>query len=103
MTHGSYMTWPQNVIVKQRAYPKDVIAKNRFREFGWQACGLRSYYAWLFKKIKIEDLMYNGDFVESNSDYVMVNPMLEMAGFRHEYIPDVLYIADRATGLMIAR
>jgi glycosyltransferase involved in cell wall biosynthesis len=99
ITHGSLMHWPSNKIVKQKAYPKTVIAKNKFREFGWQSCGLRSYYAWLFKKIKIEDLMFKGKFVEANSDYVMVFPMLEMAGFRHAYIPDVLYVADRSTGL----
>ena len=99
MTHGSLLNWPQNMIRPQKAYPDDVIEKNGFREFGWNSSGLRSYYVWLFKKIKREDLMYKGNFVEMGSDYSMVYPMLEMSGFRHKFIPDVLYVADRATGL----
>jgi glycosyltransferase involved in cell wall biosynthesis len=99
MTYGSLMHWPENLIRMQKRYPNDVIEKNMFRRFGWNSSGLRSYYAWLFKKIKVEDLMRNGKFVESGSDYSMLYPMFEMAGFRHKYIPDVLYIADRATGL----
>ncbi len=99
MTYGSLLSWPQNMIRPQKAYPDDVIKRNQFREFGWNSSGLRSYYAWLFKKIKREDLMYKGDFVETGSDYAMVYPMLEMSGFRHMFISDILYVADRATGL----
>jgi len=52
----------------------------------------KTFYAWLFKKIKAEDLYYDGVFAASASDAVMAHPLHEMARGRCAFIPEILYI-----------
>lgn len=60
----------------------------------------RTFYAWLFKKIKKEDLMYQGRFFPAAWDRAMMAPMLEMASPNHfRCIYDVLYVYDNNTTL----
>jgi glycosyltransferase involved in cell wall biosynthesis len=65
---------------------------NRFREWKGAATHLRTFYAWLFKKIKQTDLMLHGEFFKMTYDVAMFTPMLEMAGYHHKFIEDVLYL-----------
>jgi glycosyltransferase involved in cell wall biosynthesis len=76
-------------------YPKDVISKNTFREHRWSASHLRTFYAWLFKKIDKQDLMYNGKFYVMTYDLAIMFPMLEMAGNKSKFISDVFYMYNR--------
>lgn len=93
MTHGSCVflstgqkcSWGVPV-------PKDIIAKNTFRKWNSAPTHLRTFYAWLFKKIKKEDLMMQGFFLPMTYDVAMFMPMLEMAGDRQMFISTVLYI-----------
>ncbi len=77
--------WPQ-------AYPPDVIANNTFRKHGWFLGPVRSHYAWLFKLIKLRDLLHYGNFYSITWDVAMLFPLVEMASKGHfRYIPDILY------------
>lgn len=79
---------------------KEVIKNNAFRQVaGWSPTQLRTFKAGLFHRIKKEDFMYEGKFIPTNYDCVQMFPMLEMAGFRSMYIPDVLYIYNQATAI----
>lgn len=64
------------------------------RDNGWWGYShLRTAYTWLFKKIKKEDLMYNGDFMTVSWDMAIMYPMLEMAGKdRSKYVNDITYL-----------
>ena len=54
---------------------------------------LRTYYTWLFKKIDKKHLQYNGNFYHVAVDYVLMFPMLEMAGPKKmECINDITYV-----------
>ena len=46
--------------------PSDIIQHNRFRQFFCCATHLKTFYAWLFKKIKYEDLLYEGTLLSCN-------------------------------------
>ena len=49
-------------------------------------------YAWLFKSIKLKDLLHEGKFYPMAVDTAIMSCCCEMAG-RHFYcVPDVLYI-----------
>lgn len=64
------------------------------------ASHLRTFYAWLFKKIKKEDLLYQGKFYPAAWDRAMMAPMLEMASPHHfRCIGEVLYVYDDNTSL----
>lgn len=69
-----------------------------------KCCGyathLRTFYAWLFKKIHMEDLLYEGKFFPAAWDRAMMAPMLEMASPDHfRCIDDVLYVYNDNTSL----
>jgi len=96
LTYGSYVSMKEPFHV----YCEDVSNKNTkdrhfFRKYPWAFSHLRTFYAGLFKKIKKEDLMYNGEFVSSVPDLAAMYPMLEMANgeIKHyKYISKKLYV-----------
>lgn len=93
LTHGKLIEYPNNSTSWCRPVPHDVVARNGFREKGVRCPShLRTFYAWLFKKIDEEDLKFNGNFFEMTWDMAMMFPMIEMAGERHTFIKDILYV-----------
>ncbi len=96
LTYGQFSIFPTNEVGKCHAYPPSVIEQNAFREYPWIASHLRTCYAWLFKKIKPEDLQINGNFFSMTWDQALMFPMLEMARERIRCIQDVLYIYNVA-------
>lgn len=61
----------------------------------WAFSHLRTFYAWLFKSIKLEDLLYDGYFYAMTWDQAMMFPMCEMAHPRVAYVPYVVYMYNR--------
>jgi glycosyltransferase involved in cell wall biosynthesis len=97
MTYGQYLSWPENVSGYSKEIPSDVIDSNNFRENEWCSSHLRSFYAWLFKLIKVEDLISPyGTFYQMAWDQAIMFPMLEMSGHRARFINEVLYIYNAA-------
>jgi hypothetical protein len=80
-----------------REIPSDIIETNSFREIEWCCSHLRSFYAGLFKLIKMEDLASRcGTFYRMAWDQAIMFPMLEMSGHRAKFISEVLYIYNAA-------
>jgi glycosyltransferase involved in cell wall biosynthesis len=97
MTYGQYVTWPDNLLGYSRQIPWHVTEISGFRQYEWSASHLRSFYAWLFKKIRKEDLLAPcGAFYPMAWDQAMMFPMLEMSGHRAKFISDILYIYNAA-------
>lgn len=92
LTYGNYRCYPHDRGSACGYFPKEVIESNTFREYRWCASHLRTFYAGLFKKIKLEDLMYDNKFYPMAWDLAMMYPMLEMSGGKFMFIPDTLYI-----------
>ena len=103
ITYGQYIEHPRNQIGFCRGYPKKVIQENSFRKCGLPISHLRTYYAWLFKKLKKEDLMYQGDFVQATYDKVMMVPMIEMSAGRFRCIDEVLYVYNAQNPISVMR
>lgn len=111
LTYGSYIDWPEpepEVIEHwmtnfggfgNRPTPQHVIDNNSFRSFIGCTGQLRTFYAWLFKQIKLEDIMYNSDFFPMTYDVAMMVPMHEMAHGRFKYVSDIIYIHNLDTPL----
>jgi glycosyltransferase involved in cell wall biosynthesis len=99
MTYGQYVEYPRGRMGQCREMPREVIEKNAYRDFAWITSHLRTFYAWLFKKIKTKDLMFNGDFFSVTWDMAILFPMLEMSAGRCKFISDVLYEYNIATPL----
>lgn len=95
MTYGQFQEWPSGEKGRCEQLSDVVIRNNMFRHAPWVTSHLRTFYAWLFKKIKLSDLLYDGQFFPCAADFAMMYPMLEMAGSHSRFISDVLYLYNR--------
>ena len=98
LTHGKFTEFPVSGFWSEPV-PEDYVKRNAFREYKC-ASHLRTFKAWLFKRIKLEDLLdETGNFFQMTWDQAMMFPMLEMAGERHKYISEVNYVYNCANSL----
>ncbi|HEY2809983.1 MAG TPA: glycosyltransferase family A protein [Rhabdochlamydiaceae bacterium] len=91
MTHGTIKEYPWGHVAWSEAVPQHIIEQNAFRKFKCPG-HLRTFYAWLFKKIELEDFLYEDNFFRMTWDMAIMYPLAEMAGDRHAFIKDVVYI-----------
>ncbi len=96
MTHGRFIEYPTNQSNWNLKIPNEIIQQNAFRQFRLPS-HLRTFYSWLFKKIKLEDLLYKGKFFPMTGDMAMMFPMIEMAGERHVFNNKINYVYNIAT------
>ncbi len=99
LTYGQFAFYPEGSRGWASQVPDDIIRNNAFREYPWCTTHLRTFYAGLFHKIKIDDLLHEGEFYPMAWDLAMMWPMLEMSGWHSRFIPDVLYIYNISTML----
>jgi glycosyltransferase involved in cell wall biosynthesis len=96
LTYGQFKLYPSETLGWASAMPDYIVENNSFRDFQHLPTHLRTFYSWLFKEIKLEDLLYLGQFYPMTWDMVMMFPMIEMAAERHQFIADVMYIYNDA-------
>ena len=92
MTYGQYKNSNDGAHGVAQPYPGHIIETNGFRQHAWGASHLRTFYAWLFKKINRSDLLYNGEFFSMTWDFAIMFPMLEMSGYHSKFLSDILYV-----------
>ena len=91
LTHGRFMEYRNKSSNWSLKIPEEIIKQNEFRKYRLPS-HLKTFYSWLFKKIRLEDLLYQEKFFPVTGDMAMMFPMFEMAGERHSYIDNVNYI-----------
>lgn len=100
ITYGSYKTLKHSASkCVCEAIPESIIQQNGIRKYKWVASHLRTFYAELYKKILMKDLLYQGAYFPACVDLATMFPMLEMAGHRHRFVSDVLVIYNNASEL----
>ncbi len=95
LTYGRYRYYPYDHPFKPgtTAYSRQTISANLFRQDRFRASHLRTYYAWLFQKIRLADLQdADGKFFSMCPDLAIMYPMLEMCGERHRCLDRVLCV-----------
>jgi glycosyltransferase involved in cell wall biosynthesis len=95
MTHGCLKQFPSGIVAWSIPIPDDIVATNAFRSYRCPS-HLRTFYSWLFKKINLEDLLFEGKFFTMTWDMAMMYPMIEMAGERHAFISNPNYVYNQA-------
>jgi glycosyltransferase involved in cell wall biosynthesis len=92
LTYGQFVHLNSKIKGWNRKIDKEVIEHNSFRELaGWCPTHLKTFYSWLFKRICLEDLLYEGRFFEMTWDQAIMFPMLEMSRGRFAFIDKLLY------------
>lgn len=97
---GQYVAWPTGEVGHAEPFPEEVIRTNSLRSYRLPSkraflpiTAPRTGYAWLFKLIKLEDLLAeDGYFYLAAGDYAYMIPVLEMAAMRGIFIPAILYV-----------
>lgn len=89
--------------IGHRDYTKDEWDIFGVRQLGFRGFHPRTFYAWLFKKIKLEDLFEGEKFYPMATDVACLLPMFEMAQGHYKYISDILYVYNDQNPLMMAR
>lgn len=99
MTYGQFRGMQSGGVGFCCEYPKALAELNAFRKYVHMPSHLKTFYAWLFKKIRKEDLLYEGDFYKMTGDLAMMLPMIEMAKNHYKFIPEVLYLYNEGNQL----
>jgi hypothetical protein len=92
ISYGQYIHYPEERLGICEPVKKKFLAKAKMRSGPWHYSHLRSFYAGLFKRIRLEDLMQEGEFFPVACDVAMMFPMLEMARTHAYFIPEILYV-----------
>jgi len=107
ITYGQFKNWPIKKIGYSYKIPSDIVEKKLYRKSLWSPGQLRTFYAWLFKQIKLEDLVFDkteslqfqGYYFPANYDLAIYYPMMEMAGKHYKFVSEVIYVHNTATSL----
>lgn len=91
LTYGQWISYPNE---KTGRNNKILSAQVPIRQRQFMTSHLRTFYAGLFKQIKLKDFLdSNNKFYAMACDVAMMIPMIEMCGVaRCKFITDVLYI-----------
>jgi hypothetical protein len=92
MTYGQFRLCSDNTWGWNREIPPHIVESNAFRHFFPRPTHLRTFYSWLFKRIRVNDLKYDGHFFEMTWDLAFMFPMLEMSNQRFAFIINGLYL-----------
>lgn len=90
LTYGQFREYPSGRIGFCCSMPENVVKNNAFRSHADIPSHLRTFYAGLFQKIRIEDLAHEGAFFSMCADIAAMFPMIEMARDHFKFIPEVL-------------
>ncbi len=91
LTYGNYIRVSETS--RKLGHCQRVESAPRVRSLPWTSSALRTYKAFLLKRIKYEDLLWkDGGFIPVAGDLALMFPMIEMAGDqRHKCLPDINY------------
>jgi glycosyltransferase involved in cell wall biosynthesis len=95
MTYGSSIIYPKYERISGNAIPPKILDGGSIRAHrDFYISMLRTFYAGLFRQIKLKDLLYQGDFLPNSEDLQLMFSMIEMAPKHVLFIPDILYVIN---------
>jgi len=92
LTYGSFVRSSGKKHCLCKPLPSFVVTNRSYRKYLWASSHLKTYKAFLFKAICLQDLMYEKQFISAAVDHAIMLPMLEMAGDKFKHITKILYL-----------
>ncbi|MDE3055874.1 MAG: glycosyltransferase family 2 protein [Verrucomicrobiota bacterium] len=89
-THGNMKEWPAGHVTWCEPICEEALLSRTYRAFKCPS-HLRTFYAWLFQRIRYEDFLYEGQFFSMAWDMAIMYPIAEMAGRRHLFVEEPNY------------
>ncbi len=90
LTYGQYREFSSGDKGFSKPYQPDVAEKNMFRYEQLSPSHLRTFYAQLFHLIRVDDLMYRGEFFPMSYDQAIMYPIIEMGRYHYKFISEIL-------------
>ena len=103
MTVGNACKSSTGKKIGHRDYTEDEWDIFGIRQLGFRGVHPRTFYAWLFKKIKVEDFFEDENMYQMATDVACLLPMFEMAQGHYKYIKDILYVYNDENILNMSR
>jgi hypothetical protein len=103
LTYGQFVYRGSKRVGFAAPLPAAAIQRNALRRHPWVLTHLRTAYAWLYKRIKLHDLIHRGNFISAAGDMALMLPMAEMAARRVRFVPEVLYVYNEGNPLSDAK
>lgn len=95
LTFGSYIT-SHGRMGFAHPYPSEAWTMNEFRHYPWYATHLKTFRAGLFQHVPVTYHQENdGTWFKLAVDQAIMFPMLDMAGPRHRFIPEILAVYNQ--------
>jgi glycosyltransferase involved in cell wall biosynthesis len=95
LTYGNHIHYPTGLKSNCEEIPIDIVNSRSYRDYKFVTSHLRTFKSKLWNLIKDEDLRQNEKYYEAAWDVAFMMPMLEMAGDKFVFIPNVLYCYNR--------
>ncbi|HAB99192.1 MAG TPA: hypothetical protein DCE71_05165 [Parachlamydiales bacterium] len=95
MTYGQYREYPDYRLGSSAPFQYEEWKQKGFRGHAFVASHLKTFYAGLFKCIDPADFSYQGAFLSAGSELAVMTPLLELARDHFQFIPEILYIANK--------
>ena len=96
LSYGNWIGWPDGSSSNCRPIHPDVHKNRNYRDLPFAFSHLRTWKSKLWYNINDKDLRdEKGNYYESGWDVSFMLPMIEMAGERTLFIPNVLYCYNR--------
>lgn len=89
LAYGNHLETTTNTLGKCKK-PCDQTFFVSMRKRYWEKPFLKTFYAGLFRQVKLEDFFFKGKFINETFDGAYMFPMMEMAKNRIGYISDVV-------------
>lgn len=100
---GSYRSEPHDPECPDAGpFPPEVIEARTFREYATVVNHPISFQTWLFRQLDEADFTYpDGEWLRDLYDEAIAYPLLEMAGPRHRFCDETLYVYNSANPLSV--
>lgn len=83
-----------------RPIPPEILKGNRYRQYPFVTSHLRAFYTKLFQNVREADLQAaDGSYFKAANDVAICIPVVEQAGERVYYLPELTYVYNSNTGL----
>ena len=96
LTYGQYRDYPSFQLGQSRPFSEAQWKEKGIRGIPFASFHLKTFYAALFKTIREEDLLYQGQFMPAAADLAYMIPLLEMAKDHFQFLPEILYLSTGA-------
>jgi glycosyltransferase involved in cell wall biosynthesis len=99
LTYGNHVHYPTGNKSNCERFPQEIINSGNFRKYPkYITSHLRTYKSKIWHQIKDQDLRdpRTGNYFKVGGDVATMYPLIELAGPRHTFIENILYLYNRA-------